>query len=226
MNVNRHSFVRRPRFTSVFCRALVVGCMLAGNSLVVGDAIHEAAVNGDVAKVKTLLEANPALANSKDNAGRTPLHHAALLGQKSVVELLLANHAEVNARDNYGRTALDIAAIGGYAEVVGLLRQHGALSGKSIAAAEATKPAPKIVAPTTGSEHSASGNAVTAQPVPKPVPAAGEIPKKSPTEKDKTRFKPKVKMPSLDTGAAENNRGVLPLKSRTYKDETELLRER
>lgn len=84
--------------------------------------IHEAARNGDLGKVQTLLEDDPALVfNGKGKYGGTPLHSAALAGHKDVAELLLASKAEVNANDNDGQTPLHYAATNGYKAVVELL---------------------------------------------------------------------------------------------------------
>ena len=59
--------------------------------------IHAAAEAGNVAKVRELLQANPSLANARDDHGGTPLHSAVFNGQKAAVELLLASGADVNA---------------------------------------------------------------------------------------------------------------------------------
>jgi ankyrin repeat protein len=64
-------------------------------------AIHDAAMHGDLAKVKQLLKGNPDLVFSQDiSLGQTPLHVAAGNGHRAVAELLLANKADVNARDH------------------------------------------------------------------------------------------------------------------------------
>ena len=59
-------------------------------------AIHDAAWNGDLAKVTALLQANPDLVNRKNNLGETPLNCAALRGHRDVAKLLLASKAEVD----------------------------------------------------------------------------------------------------------------------------------
>ena len=90
------------------------------------DEIHEAARAGDVAKVKTLLTANPGLANAKDSQGLRPLFWAAQSGQTAVAELLLANKAEVNAKTDQGLTPLHAAAVFGKKAVVEILLARGA----------------------------------------------------------------------------------------------------
>jgi ankyrin repeat protein len=85
----------------------------------------EAAKNGDLIKVQTLLEkgANP---KAKDNIGLTPLHYAADLGYVEIVELLLERGADPKAKDNIGLTPLHIAALWGHVKIVKLLLERGA----------------------------------------------------------------------------------------------------
>jgi ankyrin repeat protein len=47
---------------------------------------------------------------SRNEHGRTPLHHAAAMNRPAMVRLLLALGADVHARDDVGRTALTVAA--------------------------------------------------------------------------------------------------------------------
>jgi len=89
---------------------VVLVVALAWSSLAFCGEIHEAAKNGDLARVKALLKANPDLVFTKDKDGVTPLHEAAFAGHKDVTELLLTHGAHVNARDNAGDTPLYWAA--------------------------------------------------------------------------------------------------------------------
>jgi ankyrin repeat protein len=85
-------------------------------------SFHEAVKGGDLEKVQTLLEDNPNLVFSADNPnGYTPLHCAALKGQKDVAALLLASKAVVNAKDSCARTPLHWAAMKGQKDVAELL---------------------------------------------------------------------------------------------------------
>ena len=83
--------------------------------------IHDAARDGDLAKVAALIKQNPALVSSKDGTGLLPLHWAAIRGRKDVAELLLTNKADVNAKDNNGVTPLHYAAANGQVDVASLL---------------------------------------------------------------------------------------------------------
>jgi ankyrin repeat protein len=72
-----------------------------------------------------LLIANKAKVDAKDKNNRTPLHFAAMLGQKDVMELLIANKADINAKDVKGWTPLQWAEDYDQGVVAALLRQHG-----------------------------------------------------------------------------------------------------
>ncbi|XP_038660428.1 poly [ADP-ribose] polymerase tankyrase-1 isoform X2 [Scyliorhinus canicula] len=91
-----------------------------------GRELFEACRNGDVVRVKRLVDSGNV--NAKDMAGRksTPLHFAAGFGRKDVVEHLLQNGANVHARDDGGLIPLHNACSFGHAEVVSLLLCHGA----------------------------------------------------------------------------------------------------
>ena len=63
-----------------------------------------------------------ALADSRDQYGRSPLLYAAKNGHGAVVRLLLArDNVEVNSMDHYGMTPLSVAALNGHDAVVRLL---------------------------------------------------------------------------------------------------------
>ncbi|VDK57088.1 unnamed protein product [Anisakis simplex] len=74
------------------------------------DAIHKAVEDGDVRRVKSLID-RPQLATARDTYGMTPLHKALLHGQMNAVRYLLSKYPScVNAADHAGRTALHYAA--------------------------------------------------------------------------------------------------------------------
>ncbi|XP_077478539.1 poly [ADP-ribose] polymerase tankyrase-1-like [Stigmatopora argus] len=88
--------------------------------------LFEACRNGDVLRVKKLVDT--ANVNAKDMAGRksTPLHFAAGFGRKDVVDQLLQTGANVHARDDGGLIPLHNACSFGHSEVVSLLLCQGA----------------------------------------------------------------------------------------------------
>jgi ankyrin repeat protein len=111
------SFLGRRFRTPIHRLATVTLFALAWSSFVFCGEIHDAAKQGDLAKVNALLKGHPDLVSSKANDGRTPLHMAAEAGHKNVAELLLANKAKVNAKDSGGFTPLHFAALYGRKDV-------------------------------------------------------------------------------------------------------------
>ncbi|MEM4875102.1 MAG: ankyrin repeat domain-containing protein [Thermofilaceae archaeon] len=89
--------------------------------------LHEAVREGDLQRVKKLLERG-ANVNAKDDtfASNTPLHYAAMEGYLEVARLLVEKGAYVNARNSYGWTPLHYAAYYGHLEVVRFLLEAGA----------------------------------------------------------------------------------------------------
>jgi ankyrin repeat protein len=61
----------------------------------------------------------------KDENG-TPLHLAAIMGHKEIVELLIAAGADVNAKTDFGFTPLNYAVVDGRKVIVELLIAKGA----------------------------------------------------------------------------------------------------
>ena len=117
--VNQHStMISRGAVVLLFALVLFgfTGCSKVGE-------IHEAADNGDVAKVGAMLKAHPDLISSRTPRGDTPLFHAR---DTETAELLLAYNAEVNATNYFGETSLLHALHIGRASVAELLLAHGA----------------------------------------------------------------------------------------------------
>ena len=103
---------------------LLVGCGESPKEI----SIHDAAVAGDIEAVKQHLAAG-ADVNAKGERGSTPLHFAAWLGHKEIieiVELLIANGADVNAKEEDGHTPLHLAAAWGQKEIAEVLIANGA----------------------------------------------------------------------------------------------------
>ncbi|XP_015124382.1 poly [ADP-ribose] polymerase tankyrase-like isoform X1 [Diachasma alloeum] len=88
--------------------------------------LFEACKNGDLMKVKKLV--NPKTVNARDTAGRksTPLHFAAGYGRRELVEFLLSAGASIQARDDGGLHPLHNACSFGHSDVVRLLLEAGA----------------------------------------------------------------------------------------------------
>ena len=91
--------------------------------------LRKACKKGDIEAVKQHLAAG-ADVNAKDGGGWTPLHYAAVVDHKEIVELLLASSADVNAKIDDGKTPLDSAD----GEIADLLRKHGGKTRKELKA--------------------------------------------------------------------------------------------
>jgi len=87
------------------------------------------AARGYGAGIEEMLGGNPALANTRDGEGRTPLWVAVQHGRLAVVELLLAYGADIDARNDWGETALHWAARRGALAAIKLLTERGASVG-------------------------------------------------------------------------------------------------
>ncbi len=65
----------------------------------------EAAKQGALEEVRTILSGHPEFINNKDDSGATAVHYAAFGGHCAVVELLVQQGADINARDaKFGAT--------------------------------------------------------------------------------------------------------------------------
>jgi len=87
------------KLMSVVCLTL----LLTTSGLQAGE-IHNAAAAGDLNKVKTLIEADSALLDSKDDRGFTPLAYACMARQLKVADFLIDKGADVNAKAKNGFT--------------------------------------------------------------------------------------------------------------------------
>lgn len=84
------------------------------------DALFAAIRDGDVEGVREVLKSHPETATVRDSLGATPLHYAAEIGNREIVQALLDAGAELNARD----LQFDATPAGWAIEY---LRQRGAL---------------------------------------------------------------------------------------------------
>ena len=91
------------------------------------EEIHDAALKGDLAKVKMLLSKNPKLLDVRSENEKTPLHYASQGGHLEIAEFLIAKGADVNSRNIADETPLHYAAALGHKEVVDLLIRKGAI---------------------------------------------------------------------------------------------------
>lgn len=85
--------------------------------------IYEAAVVGDLERVKELLRLEPGSVNATDEYGFTPLHGVAGEYQLEMAEYLIGKGANVGSRNDTGITPLHLSA---YPDMVELLVNNGA----------------------------------------------------------------------------------------------------
>jgi len=90
-----------------------------------GELVFKAAQDGNLAQIKSLLEAG-ARADYTNASGVTPLMIAAGLGNTDVAKVLLDHGADANAKTPGGYTPLMAAALNGQKEMVQLLMSKGA----------------------------------------------------------------------------------------------------
>jgi ankyrin repeat protein len=88
--------------------------------------IHDAALQGDLAKVRELLAKDPVLVNAKGHNEKTPLHWAAQGGHLELAHYLISRGATVDALNIQKETPLVYAAEGGHLKLAELLIARGA----------------------------------------------------------------------------------------------------
>ena len=90
-------------------------------------ALVNAARDGDMKAVKSLLDKGASVNARDEDFGTTPLMNAAQYGHTDIVRLLLKKGADANAKtNNVGSTALMDAAQHGHTDIVRLLLDGGA----------------------------------------------------------------------------------------------------
>ncbi len=107
-----------------FSGILVLSFLMAG--LCLAQDIIPAATSGDLAKVRELVDKDPACVNVRGSDGRTPLHWAARGVHLEVLRFLVDRGADVRAADANGLTPLHITASRGHLEASRLLVEKGA----------------------------------------------------------------------------------------------------
>ncbi|CAB3979635.1 Myotrophin [Paramuricea clavata] len=82
--------------------------------------------NGDLDKVRELVEKKGCNVNGELMNGRNPIHFAADYGQREVIDYLVNQGADMNVPDKHGITPLLAAIYEGHLECVKLLLAKGA----------------------------------------------------------------------------------------------------
>ena len=100
--------------------------LVAGAGSALAAPIHDAAQNGDVAKLQQLIDSGAKVDEIRKGDDATALDVAAYAGRLNAVELLVKDGADVNAQTAAGYTPLHLAALKGHVDVVDFLLKHGA----------------------------------------------------------------------------------------------------
>ena len=88
--------------------------------------VFQAASTGNLARARTLVEADATLVEARNPNGFTALHAAALYGQRATADYLLEKGADPNAVARHSGTPLDVAYEAGQTEFVPWLQTKGA----------------------------------------------------------------------------------------------------
>ena len=104
---------------------LLIGALVTLTSEAKAESLHDASRDGDIERVRALIDAGSDLDEQGDN-GQTALNTAILEGHASVAVLLIDRGADVGAKNEGGFTALHAAAYVNAFEVAELLLDRGA----------------------------------------------------------------------------------------------------
>jgi glyoxylase-like metal-dependent hydrolase (beta-lactamase superfamily II) len=88
--------------------------------------VFQASSTGNLARLRALVEADPQLVGARNPNGFTPLHAAALYGQRATAEYLVGKGAELDSVARHSGTPLDVAYESGQTDFVAWLQSRGA----------------------------------------------------------------------------------------------------
>ena len=91
-----------------------------------GKQLWDAAANGNVAKMETLIENNPANIEYRNEHGQTPLYMAAYSGKHECLKVLLTAGADKDCATSFGWTPLIASARNGTEKCIKILLDAGA----------------------------------------------------------------------------------------------------
>ncbi|HXK50025.1 MAG TPA: ankyrin repeat domain-containing protein [Clostridiales bacterium] len=107
-------------------KILLAAALLTAVSAVSGITdIKTAITNGDIVLVKSMIEGNKDLLESRIDTYFTPLNFASLEGKTDLVKYLVDKGANISTRDREGSIPLQNAAIKGYFDIVKILVEKG-----------------------------------------------------------------------------------------------------
>jgi len=104
-------------------KSMFVLMLLMFSTPIQAQDILKAAGDGDLAKVKELLEKNPGFINTVDEESCTLMHYAAYGGHIEIVKYLFEKGMELTMKSISDETPLHYAAVGGHTDVIKFLIQ-------------------------------------------------------------------------------------------------------
>lgn len=113
-----------------FILVLVFVSLPASARADVNEDLLRAILRNDIPSVFRLVQAGADL-NARSRTGNTPLHEAAALGHRDIVQILVDGGASASIRNNAGYTPLDWATRRGYPQIADLIREALARRGPS-----------------------------------------------------------------------------------------------
>ena len=84
---------------------IIIGVTIGLNTSIIAGPIHDAAQNGEIDEIKSLINIGVSV-DHKDNNGATALHVSVRRSNFEVADFLISVGANVNAEDDFGRTPL------------------------------------------------------------------------------------------------------------------------
>lgn len=104
---------------------LLVMCLYILTAGVPAGAIHDAVLNGDLQKVKTLISGDRELLNALDEKGKAPLHYAIEFDYSEMGEYLIEQGADIDLVDKENQSPLHYAASTGNPKIAEILLTRG-----------------------------------------------------------------------------------------------------
>ena len=104
---------------------LTLPLLFASGPFALSAPVHDAAIDGNVDLVLSLIEADPSMLEIRNEIGASPLYYAASEGHLELTNKLIALGAEVTVATNDGLTPLHWAALRAHIEVCEVLLDNG-----------------------------------------------------------------------------------------------------